>query len=131
VGTQVESAKDLLNTLFTTSVIGLVTSCPTTGTNSEPTTSLKDKIGEAVRKISNRVERNEDITLEDAAVAVRCVLAIWASRVLHVGDDVQETEAREPEMFGPAECKRGVSPFMEAASKVSLEIVQLLHRRGA
>jgi hypothetical protein len=44
---------------------------------------------------------------------------------------VQETEAREPEMFGPAECKRGVSPFMEAASKVSLEIVQLLHRRGA
>ena len=102
MGTQVESAKDLLNTLFTTSVIGLVTSCPTTGTNSEPTTSLKDKIGEAVREISNRVERNEDITLEDAALVVRCVLAVWASRVLHVeGDDVREIELREPETFAP------------------------------
>jgi ankyrin repeat protein len=30
-----------------------------------------------------------------------------------------------------AECKKGVSPFMEAVSKASLEIVQLLHRRGA
>jgi ankyrin repeat protein len=30
-----------------------------------------------------------------------------------------------------AECKIGVSPFMEATSKASLEIVQLLHRHGA
>jgi len=76
----------------------------TTGTNSDPAraSSLKDKIGEAVREISNRVERNEDIMLEDAALVVRCVLAVWASRVLHVeGDDMREIEAIEPEMFAP------------------------------
>lgn len=76
----------------------------TTGTNSDPArvSSLKDKIGEAVREISNRVERNEDITLEDATLVVRCVLAVWASRVLHVeGGDVREIEAREPETFAP------------------------------
>ena len=74
----------------------------TTVTNSARASSLKDKIGEAVREISNRVERNEDITLEDAALVVRCVLAVWASRVLHVeGDDVREIELREPETFAP------------------------------
>jgi hypothetical protein len=98
VRVKVESTKDLLNIPYTTSVIKLVTSC-LTRTNSEPANSSKDKIGEAVSQISNRVGMNEGITLEDAALVVRCVPAVWASRV--EGDDVRETKAREEETFAP------------------------------
>jgi hypothetical protein len=85
----------------TTTTIVEPTASDVTGMNSKPVTSREDKVGEAVREISNRVERNKDILLEDAALVVRCVLAVWASRVLHVeGDDVRETEARE-DTFAP------------------------------